>query len=203
MPGISAVDTAFVASVAAAPASPAANAEVSAKPGALFSDPDRLLPLESPAAKELEARLIAFAETSGIKIHVRLIAKFAPQTPSQRPGNVAAGISRQLKLTANEILAVYFADIEKWGLWIGEHHVNHFVGRPGTVRELTKDGSFHHAKLVFIAAAQAQGVAQATAAAQSGPVSDVQKIQFQGSAMADAFIAKFSPAPPPPAAPAP
>lgn len=177
------------------PAAPAAAA------APLFADPDQLLAADPSAAQELTTKLTAFAQATGLKIHLHFRAKFQPLTPGQRPGNVTAGIGRELHLTDNEILAVYFADIDKWGLWIGGHHVNHFVGRPGTVRALTKDGSFHHAKLVFTTAAQTRGVELANAAAQNSQLSDAQKIHFLGSAMADAFIAKFSPAPTPAATP--
>jgi len=188
-------------SLAASAASPATQPKnesvISPAKADLFGDPDHLLLADSSATKLLTAKLTVFAKTAGLKLHVQLRAKFQPLTPGQRPGNLAAGIGRELHLTSDDILAVYFADTDKWGLWIGDHHVNSFVGRPGTIKELTKDGSFHHAKLVFIAAAQAQGVERANAAAQTATVSDVQKIQLQVAAMIDAFAAKYPPTPAP------
>lgn len=181
--------------LAAEPASPApkpAAASTATTTVSPFGDPDHLL--SATAVQDITAKLAAFAQTAGLKLHLELRAKFTPKTPGQRPGNVAAGIGRDLHLTATDILAVYFADIDKWGLWIGDNYVNRFVGRPGTIKQLTKDGTFHQAKLDFIGAAQSRAVELANTAARTGPVSDTQKIQFQAAAVIEGFTTKFAPA---------
>lgn len=179
----------------AADPAPAAGAAAPAAVASRLGDPDHLL--ADAAVRDFTAKLDDLARTPGLKLRVELRAKFTPKTPGQRPGNVAAGIGRDLNLTSDDVLAVYFADTDKWGLWIGDNHVNRFVGRPGTVKQLTKDGTFHHAKLDFIAAAQARGVELANAAARTGPVSDARKIQFQAAAVIEGFTAKLAPPPAP------
>jgi cyclophilin family peptidyl-prolyl cis-trans isomerase len=162
-----------------------------------FDDPENLLPAEPPRARNFNFKLTNFARATGIKIYVRLFAKYEPATPGQRPGNLSGELSRELGLGDDGILAVYFADTDQWGLWIGDHHVTTFMGRTGTVREFTRDGTFHRAKQDFLAAAKAQAglyTAEAVKAAPPDqPLTPAQKIKYQVDAVLDGLILKFEP----------
>ena len=95
------------------------------------------------------------------------------------------------------MLAVYFADTDKWGLWIGDRLVNQFMGRAGNVAEFTKSGAFHEAKQTFLAAAKAQAeiyTAEAIKAAKPDkPVTPAQKKKYAVDAVLDALILKLEP----------
>ncbi len=166
-------------------------------PDAPFDDPDKLLPADPPRAKNFNFKLANFERATGIKVYARTFAKFLPAKPAQRPGSLAAALARDLDLSSDGILAVYYADVDKWGLWIGDRYVNRFMGRPGTVADFTKDGSFHDAKQALLAAAKAQSLVYAAeaekAATPNQPVTPSQKIKYQVDAVLDALILKFEP----------
>jgi cyclophilin family peptidyl-prolyl cis-trans isomerase len=166
-------------------------------PAANFDDPGKLLPAEPPRALGFQRKLANFERATGVKIYARVIAKFTPETPNQRPGNLAGAMAKQLGLPAGGVLAVYFADIAKWGLWIGDDSLPRFTGRTGTVQELMKDGALHQAKQDFLAAAKTQGdlyTADAIKAAPPDkPITGAQRIKYQVDAVLDALIFKFEP----------
>lgn len=134
-----------------------------AEPGPLahFDDPDHLLPVDPPRAKNFNYKLANFERATGVKVYARLYAKFTPESSGQHAGSFAGAVARRLGVARDGVLAIYFADTDRWGLWIGDRWVNAFVGREGTVAELMKDGSFHRAKQAFLAAATAQADAYA------------------------------------------
>ena len=166
-------------------------------PAANFDDPGKLLPAEPPRALGFQRKLANFERATGVKICARVVAKFTPETPNQRPGNLAGTMAKQLGLTTEGVLAVYFADIGKWGLWVSDGYLPRFTGRTGTVQALMKDGALHQAKQDFLTAAQAQAdlyTAEAAKAAPPGkPLTDGQKIKYQVDAVLDGLILKFEP----------
>src|ERR1019366_4835203 len=56
-------------------------------PAAQFDDPDKLLPAEPPRALAFQRKLTNFERATGVRLYARVVAKFVPETPSQRPGN--------------------------------------------------------------------------------------------------------------------
>jgi len=166
-------------------------------PAAHFDDPDKLLPADPPRAKNFNFKLANFERATGVKIYARVFAKFTPETPAQRPGNFAGSLAHRLGLAQDGILAIYFADTGKWGLWIGDNYVTRFMGRPGTVSEFMKDGAFHQAKQDFLAAAKAQAdtyTAEAEKSAAPGkPITASQKIKYSTDAVLDALLLKLEP----------
>jgi len=166
-------------------------------PAANFDDPDKVLPAAPPRALNFQRKLANFERATGVKISARVIAKFTPETPNQRPGNLAGTMAKKLGLPASGILAVYFADIGKWGLWIGDDSLPRFIGRSGTVQELMKDGALHQAKQDFLSAAKTQGdlyTADAIKAAPPDkPITGDQRIKYQVDAVLDLLIFKFEP----------
>ncbi|MFI5357643.1 MAG: peptidylprolyl isomerase [Opitutales bacterium] len=166
-------------------------------PAANFDDPDKLLPAEPPRALAFQRKLANFERATGMKIYARVAARFTPETPAQRPGNLAGSMAKKLGLPSGAVFAVYFADIANWGLWIGDDALPRFIGHPGTLPELMKDGALHQAKQDFLTDARTQGdryTADAVKAAPPDkPVTGAQKIKFQVDAMLDALIVKFEP----------
>jgi len=166
-------------------------------PAANFDDPDKLLPAEPPRARGFQRKLANFERATGVKISARVVAQFTPETPNQRPGNLAGAMAKKLGLPATGVLAVYFADLGKWGLWIGDDALPRFIGHPGTVQELMKDGALHQAKQDFLAAAKTQGDLYTADAIQAAPpdkpITGAQKIKYQVDAVLDALIFKLEP----------
>ena len=162
-----------------------------------FEDPDSLLPADPPRALNFQRKLANYERGTGVKIYARVYAKFTPETPDQRPGNLVGSLAKQLKLPPSSTLAVYFAATAQWGLWIGSDALPQFVGRAGTVQELVKDGALHHAKQDFLTIAKALGdrytAEAAKAAPPDKPLTNGQKIKYQVDAVVDGLIFKFEP----------
>jgi len=166
-------------------------------PTAQFDDPDHLLPTDPPRALVFQRKLANFERATGVKITLRLQAKFIPETAGQRPGAVAVAVAKQLGLTADGILALYFADTDQWALWIGEHRINTFTGSPGTLEKLMRDGVVQQAKQDLLAVAKTQAelfTAEAVKALPPDkPPTPAQKIKYQVDAVLDGLIGKFEP----------
>ncbi|QYM79490.1 peptidylprolyl isomerase [Horticoccus luteus] len=185
-------EASFAALVARAKPYPA---EKTPGPSAPFDDPDHLLPTDPPRAQAFNYKLANFERATGHRVRARLFAKYTPDTPAQRPGNFIHKIAEQLHVERDGLLAVYFADIDKWALWIGDDLVTRFVGQPGTAQQFTKSGAFHEAKQAFIAqaraAADAAFAAQKKAASADSPVPPAQHLKLETDAMLDGLIFFF------------
>lgn len=183
-------DASFAALVARAKPYPAARTP---GPAAPFDDADRLLPADPPRAQAFNVKLGNFERATGHRIRARLFAKFTPDTPAQRPGNYIHRRAQELKIADDGILVAYFADIDQWALRVGDQLVPRFMGRPGTVREFTKDGALHEAKKTFLARAVAEGdaafAAQQNSAPADRPVPPAQRLKLQTDALLDDLIA--------------
>jgi len=88
------------------------------RPDAPFDDPDKLLPTDWPRAVAVTQKLANFQRFTGLRVAARVLAK----TPEGE-----GGIPRYLKETAEHlgtgpagVLAVYFADQDRWHLHIGQ-----------------------------------------------------------------------------------
>jgi len=114
------------------------------------------------------------------------MAKFVPETAGQKPGAAAASIARSLGIVQDGVLAVYFADIDSWSLWIGDSRIDRFKG-----------SSLHDAKKALLTAAEAQAeiyTAEAKkAATPDKPVTSAQIIKYKVDAVIDALIQKLEP----------
>jgi hypothetical protein len=108
-------------------------------------------------------------------------------------------LAQQLHLPPSAVLAIYFADIGKWGLWIGDAQLPRFVGQAGTAQEVMKDGALHRAKQDFLSTAKIladQYTAEAAkATAPDKPLTNGQKIKYQVDAVLDGLFTKFEPTP--------
>lgn len=157
-----------------------------------FDDPDNLLPTNPPRAKTFNTKLANLERATGVKLYARLFAAFTPDTPNQRPGNYTRSLARQLHLPPDSVLAVYFADLDQWGLWIGDNLLEHFMGRSGSIQEFTRTGALHEAKQSLLVAAKNEAVA----AEKTGPAPTGQKTKLLVDAVLDALIFKFESTPP-------
>ena len=162
-----------------------------------FYDPDALLPTEPPRAFYFNFQLANFERATGIKIMARLFAKFTPETPAQRPGTYTGSLARSLGLTKEGALVTYYADINKWGLWVGDTHLPRLMGRTGSVKEFMQDSALHRAKQALISAAMVQAevytVEGAARATPEKPMTAADKIKFQVDAMLETLIFKLEP----------
>ncbi len=162
-----------------------------------FDDPDNLLSPSPSRAKTFDTKLANLERATGVKLYARLFESFTPDTPNQRPGNYTGSLARQLHLPPDSVLAVYFADLDQWGLWIGDRLLEHFMGRSGTLQEFTRTGALHAAKQSLLTTAKAEAETAIAAAGKTGPVSPGQKTKLHVDAILDALIFKFESAPAP------
>jgi hypothetical protein len=131
---------------------------------------------EPPRARGFTFKLANFERATGVKLYGRVAAKFVPSVPGQKPGEVAESLARSLGIAQEGVLAIYFADIDTWGLWIGDSQRKHFTG-----------SALEDAK-------QALYTAEATkAATPDKPVTAAQKIKYSVDAVLDALILKLEP----------
>ncbi|MDB6168740.1 MAG: Peptidylprolyl isomerase [Verrucomicrobia bacterium] len=169
-------------------------------PKAHFDDPAGVLPIEPPRALAFQRKLANYERATGRKVYARMAAKFMPETPGQKTGALAGKMAGQIGLAADGVLAVYFADIDQWALWIGDDCLPAFTGRSGeSLAKLIADGGLHRAKEDFLAAARRQGdlaIADYTRTAPPDkPVTAGQKIKLQVDAVLDALLFRFEPHP--------
>ena len=166
-------------------------------PNAHFDDPDKLLPVDPPRAQGFQRKLANYERATGIRVYARVVAKFAPESPTQQPDQVAAMIGKKIGLPTPAGLAVYFADTGKWGIWISPEALSKFMRRSGTMQELVQNGALRTAKRELLSAAKAQAeiyTAEAIKAAPPDkPVTDAQRIKYNVDAVLDALLLKFEP----------
>jgi cyclophilin family peptidyl-prolyl cis-trans isomerase len=122
----------FAALVAKAPKY---GAEKLPGPRAHFDDPDKLLPSDPPRAVNFNFKLGNFERATGVRVYARVFAK-SPQSRRVFSDELA----RSLGLEANGVLAVYFADEDKWDLNIGTSLIQKFTGKSGNPAEIAKSG---------------------------------------------------------------
>jgi cyclophilin family peptidyl-prolyl cis-trans isomerase len=164
-----------------------------------FDDPENLLPAQPPRARNFNFKLANFERATGVRLLVRLQGKYEPETPGQRPGTHVGRFARRLALGPDDVLAVYFADIDQWAFWAGDRRLQQFMGRAGMIKEFMQGGELHRAKQALLATVQTRGDAFIAEAARSlpedKPLTDAQKIKLRVDGMIDTLIEKFEPAP--------
>ncbi|HVS53116.1 MAG TPA: peptidylprolyl isomerase [Opitutaceae bacterium] len=173
-------------------------ASASALPGpaAHFDDPDRLLPVDPPRAKNFNFKLANFERATGLKIVARLLARSPPNTDGRKLGTYAHELATKLDVEKTGALALYVADRDEWKLWIGDDSAAAFMGHAGTVKDFMQGGAFHEAKQGLLDAARATGEAdfaaqQKSAAGPSLPTG--QRLKLQTDAVLDGLIARLEP----------
>jgi cyclophilin family peptidyl-prolyl cis-trans isomerase len=167
-------------------------------PAAHFDDPEGILPTEPPRALAFQRKLANFERATGKKIYARMLKHYTPAAPGQRIGAAAVAIARQIGLPADSVLAVYFADLDQWVLWIGDDYLPAFTGKTAAeMPAFVRDNGLHPLKQEFIAGARRNGDAAIADAIHHAPadqpVPPAQKIKLHTDAILDALIFKFEP----------
>lgn len=139
-------------------------------PTAHFDDPDRLLPVDPPRAKNFNFKLANFERATGVKIAARLLAKSPPNTDGRKLGTFAHELATKLGVGKTGALALYVADRDEWKPWIGDDSAATFMGHAGTVKDFMQGGAFHEAKQSLLDAARAAGDADAASPVRQSAV---------------------------------
>lgn len=169
-------------------------------PKAHFDDPEKLLPVDPARGLYFNYKLANVERATGLRINARLFGRYIPGTPGQRPGTFTGALARELGFADESVLITYFADIDRWGLWVGDQQLARLMGRSGTVKEFMQDSALHHAKqsLVETAEAQAEILVRANAAFAASlgkPFTDADRLKARVDAMLDMVIMRFEPQP--------
>lgn len=143
----------------------------------------------------LEDRLAEFERTSGIKILVEFHEHSPTPEQDKVPGAYMRMLSGRLGVRQQGVLVVYFAEDSDWRVWIGDDLTARFVGKPGTVKQLTASGAIHDVKEAILAAARSKADA-AVAALQKSLAGDespsgAERARIQLDAVLEALMAKF------------
>jgi cyclophilin family peptidyl-prolyl cis-trans isomerase len=166
-------------------------------PAAHFDDPDKLLPVDPPRAKNFNYKLANFERATGVRIVGRMFAKSPSAAEDAQPGVFMRALAQKSGTAQRGALAAYFADEDDWRVWIGDESTPVFVGRKGNAKEFTESGAMHEVKEAFLKAAAAQGDAdyakQKASAPPDKPPSPAQRVKLQTDAILDGLIIKLEP----------
>jgi hypothetical protein len=162
-----------------------------------IDDTIQLLPQGMGYVEVLEGKLADFEGRSGIKIQVEFHQRSPTPEEDKVPGAYMRELSARLGVRQHGVLVVYFADDPDWRVWIGDDLAARFVGKPGTVKELTASGAIHNAKEAMFAAARAQADAslaelQKKLSGDEQPT-PAERVLAQCAALLDAVMAKLGP----------
>src|SRR5205085_3212320 len=138
-------------------------------PAAHFDDPDKLLPVDPPRAKNFNFKLANFERATGVRIVARLFAKSPAAAEDATPGAYMHALAEKLGVARRGALAAYFADEDDWRVWIGDDSTAAFLGRPTTAKDLEEGAAFHAAKVAFLKSARTEGDAAYAAQQKSAP----------------------------------
>lgn len=101
-------------------------------PAAWFEDPDHLLAVDPPRAKNFNFKLGNFERAAGVRIRARLYAHFRAGPDGGDPGSLTQTLAARMGMDREGVFAAYFADRDEWSLWIGMGSIGAFAGRPGS-----------------------------------------------------------------------
>ena len=165
-------------------------------PAAFFDDPDKLLPVDPPRAKNFNFKLANYERATGRKIIARLFAQGPPAAEDKVPGAFMHALAEKLGVARAGVLVAYFAP-DDWRVWIGDELTAAFLGRPVTPADLRPEAALHDAKEAFITAALAQGdavfAAQQKSAPADHPPAPAQHLKLQLDALLDALLLRLEP----------
>ncbi len=162
-----------------------------------FDDPGKLLPANPAWIKTVDAKLDAFERATGIKILVQIHLKSPSAGEDKVSGAYMSALSAKLGTLRHGVLAVYFADDPDWRVWVGDELTPAFVGKPGTVKELTESGAIHDVKEAMLTAARTKADAAFAQLQKSAPADQpptlARHLAMQADALLDALMVKLSP----------
>lgn len=146
-------------------------------------------------AMQLEGRLAQLQKDTGIRAVLRFHEHLPAPEEDNAPGVYMRGLSTQLGLIEDGVLAVYFADEKEWRVWIGNTLAARFAGREGTAAELTESGAMHDAKEAWmeqVFAAAEKAWAEWNKIAHGIPRPE-EKVRFEAQALVAGLKARFAP----------
>jgi cyclophilin family peptidyl-prolyl cis-trans isomerase len=160
-------------------------------PKAHFDDPDGLLPTDPPRAQVFNYKLNNFERATGLRIYARIFAKFVPGLAGDTRQSFANRLSQQLDLHENGVLAVYFADENKWELSVGKSMLRWFEKPPGTSKNSILADDIN---IFFTNARKREGKYSVQSAATLPNFLQIkgQKIKISVDAVLDELLAKGS-----------
>jgi cyclophilin family peptidyl-prolyl cis-trans isomerase len=164
-------------------------------PAAHFDDPDKVLPVEPPRAKNFNFKLANFERITGVKVAGRIFAHAPPAKEDEVPGAYMRALAAKLGTAKSGAVVAYFADDNDWRVWLGDDLVPVFLGRPVADGDLRDGGPLHDAKMKLIDTAVAAGdavfAAQQKAAPADHPPAPGQRIKLQADALLDALLLRL------------
>jgi cyclophilin family peptidyl-prolyl cis-trans isomerase len=157
-------------------------------PKAHFDDPDKLLPSDPPRAANFNFKLGNFQRATGGQVFARVFAK----SPADTDGFME-GLSQKLGVDENGVLAVYFADTNKWSINLGRSTFAKLTGvdanSPETAKNAAKgrflDNFFTNSKN-----REAKYLAQSAATLASSLQIPGQRIKISVDAVVDELLLK-------------
>jgi cyclophilin family peptidyl-prolyl cis-trans isomerase len=165
-------------------------------PKADFDDPAKLLPEDPPRAKIFNFKLANVERATGVKIRVRLVAHFTPSNEAPSASTETHLLATQLGYDKDAVLAVYYADLDFWDIWIGSDQIGPFVGLPGTTADLMATGALHRTKHQLIDQAHVQAILFTQEAEKALPKGTAMlpgnRIKYGVDAMVGALIDKLT-----------
>ena len=166
-------------------------------PAAFFDDPDGLIPVEPPRAKNFNFKLANFERATGVRVVGRLFAKSPTAAEDAVPGAYMKALAEKLGVAKRGALAAYFAAEKDWRIWLSDEAADTFLGHHATAADLAPDGPLHKAKTAFIEAAVAEGDAAYARQQQAAPPDKQpppgQHLKLQTDAILDRLILQLEP----------
>ena len=155
-------------------------------PASVFDDPDKLLPVDPPRARNFNFKLANFERATGLRVAVRVFRMFQPAAPGGTVNDLRARLARELGVEKRGALALFFADTQTWSLWIGDEQVPVFNPR---------GLKLHECKQAFIAEARRRAAATQVyvqkMAGPDKPLTDVQKLKLEVDEVIDGLTGLF------------
>jgi cyclophilin family peptidyl-prolyl cis-trans isomerase len=163
-------------------------------PRAHFDDPDKLLPSDPPRATYFNFKLGNVQRATGVRIYVRLFAKFIPSSQAPDPSACADQLARSLGIDSDGVLAAYFADRDEWALSIGRERIGAFTSSTRDPDGLVKGGSLASALAFFLKESRERAgryTVQSKAALPNILQLPAQRIKISTDALIDELIPKL------------
>jgi len=169
-------------------------------PAAHFDDPDKLIPVDPPRAKNFNFKLANYERATGVKIVARMFSKSPTAAEDKVPGAYMHALAEKLGVAQRGVLAAYFADEDDWRIWIGDDLAVEMLGGISRFRmsDLGEGAALHKAKEAFLAAAKTQAAFYTEQARKirgpDNPLKPADLIKYSTDAMLDALLVRFEPA---------
>lgn len=165
-------------------------------PAAHFDDPDAIVPVDPPRAKNFNYKLANYERFTGLKVVARLSAQPPPAAEDEVAGAYMKTLAAKLGVERAGVLVAFFAP-DDWRVWIGDDLVPAFLGRAAAPGDLGEGGALHDAKTVLIDAALKAGDDAFAAQLKNAPADRQpppgQRIKLQTDALLDALLLRFEP----------